>query len=74
MTSLIIARGLELRLEMVGLNQALLHLLLEILEAVCLALIDALIGSLHLARTELLDGKLVVRMHICVLQAIINVL
>ena len=59
---------------MMRLNQALLHLLLEVLEAVCLALINALVSGLHLAWSELFDRKLVISMHICAFKAIIDVL
>ena len=47
---------LQLCLEEVRLDQTLLHLLLEALQASTLPLIDPLVGNLHLARAEFADG------------------
>ena len=53
-----------------GLNQAVLHLLLQTLKAGLLALVNTLVSCLHLARPKLTDGcNMVVR----VFQALIHV-
>lgn len=49
-------RTLQLRLQLVRLDEALLHLLLEALEAGPLPFIDLLIGSFHLSWSKLQDG------------------